>query len=190
MVKNEIDEDIRLCTEIIFKIPADKRPRCLIFGKNNYVLSSEKVAKGTFSLYPQEDLIGKDLSDRGAVLEIFTMMEYIINELLVLFIEPQKITELKEVLIYVNYGQKIRYMKDWNILNSSERKLLEKVNRVRNDFAHTWNNSEMKHRDGEYGENISQFRKDLSRAIKTIIEKYKKYQPDVKEVIKKAQRFI
>lgn len=77
--------------------------------------------------------------ERGPVLDIFSKMEYIINQLLtvqILGFFSNKADDLEKVLTYVNLSTKIKILYSWDIVG--KKRLFERLTSLRNRFAHSW----------------------------------------------------
>jgi hypothetical protein len=94
-----------------------------------------------------EDYIVRVLPlDRGKILEWFSKLELVINELIqlqLLGFNSEHAEELDILLGRLNIWSKAGLLKKWNIIDNDLFDKLMKINQVRNKFAHVWDEKEV-----------------------------------------------
>ena len=130
--------------------------------------------------------------DRGEILELFSKLEFIVNELIQLKIlgaNSNKGKSLDEILEYIDFFSRVRLLKKWRIIDNALFQKVLDVKQVRNGFAHAWGKEEVRYK-GKKIENIfSEFKANMEDIWKNILEIYKEEQEkiDLKPLFEKLK---
>ena len=87
--------------------------------------------------------------ERGEILELFSKLEFIVNELIQLKIlgaNSDKGKNLDDILENVDLFSRIRLLNKWGIIDKSVNGKLMHVKQVRNGFAHAWGKEEVRYK--------------------------------------------
>ncbi|TKJ44966.1 hypothetical protein CEE35_05790 [Candidatus Aerophobetes bacterium Ae_b3b] len=120
--------------------------------------------------------------ERGAVLDIFAKLEFFVNELIQLKLlgpSHKKGQILDDILQYVDFFSRVRFLKEWDIIDNHLSNLLYQTKQVRNGFAHSWSEDEIKYKGKLIKNNFSDFKQDLEEAWRRLVEIYKKEQEKI-----------
>lgn len=153
-----------------------------IIGKKRWL----RVYEGTINYgYHKEEFGGIVPSrfDRGDIIDSFTKIEFIINEIIQAFIIKNDFSEkslhLDSLNNKIDLVQKIHILRDeWKIISDDTFQLLNKLKNVRNVLAHNWDFG-----NAVYGtnktlkSNFENFKKDLKEVWKRLIVVYENLQP-------------
>jgi hypothetical protein len=83
---------------------------------------------------------------RGQILDVFSRLELVINELIqlqILGFNAENAQELDKLLEKVNLSARARLLNQWDIIDNALFEKIIKVNDVRNKFAHVWDEKEV-----------------------------------------------
>jgi hypothetical protein len=114
--------------------------------------------------------------DRGKILDFFSKLEVIINELIQSKVFGLFSTEgytLDDILEFVDFSYRLRLLKKWEIFDNNLVDKISKVAKVRNQFAHRWSEGEV-----FYGEKVE----DGKKVKLTIVENFSQFKNDVEEI--------
>lgn len=183
-----MDTKIDKLHKVLTKLPISKKPRLLIITDAQILWCYGKhLEKHTF-IKPHGIITHLGL-ERGRILEIFSKIEFIINELIFAFIKPEKKGKyLDEILNYLDLFTKIKLLKQWSIIDNKLFGKLMAVKEVRNGMAHIWSSWDIKYRSMPIGQNFFQFRDDLLYVWKELIVRNQENQPNVDDLIKQFKR--
>jgi hypothetical protein len=137
--------------------------------------------------------------DRGSILDIFTKIEFLVNEIIIFKILGFKLADevydkslmLDDMLENIDLFNRVKMLKKWNLIDKNLNKLLTKIREVRNGFAHTWDINAIEYSKGKIKDNFSKFREDISSVCSQLLEIYKSLQDemDFETLIKKIKSF-
>lgn len=187
--ESEETKKIKKLWFLLTTIPDHRRPRVLVFGDKGYVLSEDGHAHASFSMYLNEEELrhfnfSNDTHSRGKILEIFSKIEFIMNEIITIHFSTQHPEQFKEILDSMSFARKIKMLSKWSYIGKDERKLIESLKGVRNDFAHTWSGSIYYNGHSlDRGDSFDEFKMDLEKFWSCLLIAYKKVQPDLDKVI-------
>jgi hypothetical protein len=112
--------------------------------------------------------LGRGRYIRGDILAFFSRLDGLVREIiqariLGLFLFSAKAEEFDQLLQKVDFNGSIRLLEDWGVIKGSLKNKIDKLNGIRNQLAHTWDE-----RDVYYDrkarirlrDNIVQFRED------------------------------
>jgi len=170
------------------KIDIPKTIRLFMITKNMYV----RVYHGQISwklLSEDFEFIKKMRCERGEILDIFSKMEFMINELIQLNLlgaNSKEADKLDEVLIQIDLFSRLKLLKKWKILNNKTVEKINQTKQVRNSFAHAWGVEDVKYKNKPIKENFEEFKKDMLEIWEDLERIYsieqKKY--DINEIFK------
>jgi len=144
--------------------------------------------------FEKEDLINgisqsldSNTFSRGTVLDIFTQLELILDEIIFLHLNIKRTEKAPfvDLLKELRLLQKIRLLHKWGTPNLIHNKL-EKLNEARNDYAHSIVPGEYKGMPiYPYQKNSSaeEFKKDLNEVWTYFVEELKPMQPSLDQII-------
>ena len=164
------------------KIPEDIR--LFMITKTMYV----RIYRGkvTWKLLTEElEFVKKMKCERGEILDLFSKMEFMINELIQLNLlgaNNQESAKLDDALAYVDFFSRLRLLKKWGILDNSTVEMLNQTKQVRNGFAHAWGVEEILYKEKPIEKNFQAFTLDMEKIWEALVEVYmveqKKYDID------------
>jgi hypothetical protein len=162
--------------------------KLLIITENEII----RVYKGMIEASSFDDklAIPKNLKcERGDILDIFSKLEFIINELInlkVLGPNSEKSIMFDNILESINFPTKLRLLKDWGIIDNRLIRLIEKTRRVRNALAHKWSIFEVRFNNRPLRDTFEDFRNDMTSIWEQIIDIYQNEQEkiDIESIIK------
>jgi hypothetical protein len=122
--------------------------------------------------------------DRGLILDVFSKIEFFLNELIILTVLSFKLEEgiydknimLGDILDNVDLFSKAKILNKWEIFNNELLNLFMQVKQVRNGFAHVWDKDEIIYRGKKIKDNFNKFKEDLSNVCFQLLEIYKSLQ--------------
>jgi len=166
--------------------------RLFLKTEKNYIRIIKKKITTSYSM---EDFVDvKYLKcKRGDILDVFSKMEFIINEIVQLKLLGPKLSGLNfektlmldDLLEYVDFFSRLRLINTWGIIDKKLLNLIMHTKQVRNGFAHAWDESEVFYKGEKIKKNFIEFKLDIENIWKQILEIYKKEQEkiDVNELI-------
>jgi len=126
--------------------------------------------------------IRKLKADRGQILNFFAKLEFLVNELIqakLLGLLSEKAYDFDELLQKINFMVKVDLLKRWHVIDGNLNKHINKIQRLRNQFAHSWSEHDIFYsgRDGKLlpiTRNIEVFKKDAEEVWVRLIDIYTK----------------
>ncbi len=121
--------------------------------------------------------------DRGDILDAFTKIEFIINEIIQSVILEKDLSEkgswLDSINTKIDLSQKIHILREeWNLISDDTFQMLNKLKNVRNVLAHSWDfGNAIYGKDKTLETNFRQFQQDLKEVWKRLIVVYENVQP-------------
>lgn len=162
----------------------NKEPRLLIITDKE-ILRRHNGKMGLLQFIKPHGAI-KDLClERGEILEIFSKIEFITNEIIINHINPQEVEKFEEVLNYMDFFIKVKLLNEWGVINNKLKEKIICVKDVRNGFAHVWSEEEVKYKNKGIEENFVNFKQDLLYIWESLIKLNQDNQPNVDNLIKK-----
>ena len=130
--------------------------------------------------------------DRGQILDLFSKLEFFINEFILLRIlgpNSPKGLLLDDILENVDFFSRIRILNKWNVIDNALLGLLLQTKQVRNGFAHAWDESEVMYKAKPIRKMFAQFKKDMEQIWKKLLEIYKIEQAkiDIESIIRQLK---
>ena len=172
------------------KIPKDIR--LFMITKNMYVRIYQ--GKVTWRLLSEEfEFVKKMKCERGEILDLFSKMEFMINELIQLNLlgaNEEGAEKLDDLLAQADFFSRLKLLRKWKSLNNKTVEMLNQAKQVRNGFAHAWGIEEVLYKEKPIEENFETFKKDMEEIWRALVEVYsveqKKY--DIDEIFEKIRR--
>jgi len=174
--------------KILTNLANGKKPRLLIITDEQILWCyGNHLEKHTF-IKPHGIITHLGL-ERGRILEIFSKIEFIINELNFAFIKPEreKSEYFDEILNCLDLFTKIKLLKQWSIIDKKLFGKLMAVKEVRNGMAHNWSSWDIKYRSVPIGQNFFQFRDDLLYVWKELVIRNQENQSNIDDLIKQLK---
>jgi hypothetical protein len=130
--------------------------------------------------------------NRGDILDIFSKLEFFINEFIQLNMlgsRSEKALMLDHILEHVDFFSRIKLLNKWNIIDKKMMSLFMETKQVRNGLAHKWHINEVKYKDKKFKKNFQTFKNDIEEIWKELIEIYKSEQDkiDVNSILKEIE---
>lgn len=133
---------------------------------------------------------------RGDILSMFSKLEFIINELLrlkILGFEYDKYEMFLQLISKIDLFVRIKYLRDWGVIDNAIFGLGHGLKEVRNAFAHEWEESNISYKkkmlmfDG-----FEEFRKDMLIFWKEIEDEYAKEQMniDIDSILDELKEYV
>lgn len=128
-----------------------------------------------------------DFGIRGKILEIFSKIEFIVNELIKFDIlgVPDKNTDWKkrsefdEILNFMDLYDKVRILDKHDYFSHDIRNKLLTLKNVRNGFAHSWAFKEIHFKGLPIEHSFEEFKNELLEAWKILLDVYKEEQDKI-----------
>jgi hypothetical protein len=134
--------------------------------------------------------------DRGEIIEVFSKLEFLVNELIqlkLLGLNAENGRKLDDLLEEVSLDSRVGLLKQWGIINKELRSKIKKVTDVRNDLAHVYDISNVSYSKKVPGKKKSEtvsirqafddFKQDFEEVWKGLIEIYKDQQEEFGSVL-------
>lgn len=121
--------------------------------------------------------------ERGQLLNFFSKVEFLVNELIqarILGLFSERAYELDNLLEKVNFNAEIELLEKWGVINSGLEKRISKIKAVRNQLAHRWDEKEVFYDRDPTGnkltiiENVDKFKQDAEKVWTNLIDIYMK----------------
>jgi hypothetical protein len=132
--------------------------------------------KVTWRLLSEEfEFVRKLECGRGEILDLFSKMEFLVNELIQLQVlgpNSAKAEKLDDVLGHVDFFSRLRMLRRWGLLENKTVEMLNQAKQVRNGFAHAWGTEEVFYKEKPVEENFGEFKRDMEEAWKALIGVY------------------
>ena len=193
-IENEIDDFI---SEVLHKekphIPKDID--LFLVTEKNYIRICNGLFRGGKKYNDIVLLETKKLEpDRGKILAVFSKMEFLLSKLIHLYVIDYDATK-REIFDHLHerhlsFHRKIGLLHDWKkIDNNDDCKKLIELKKVRNGFAHAWDNKEVYYEGIPIENNFNKFKDDLKDIWLTLVNIYKEEQTkiDIEEIKKKMK---
>jgi len=154
-------------------IPTDRRPNVAILTNEEFLFCyKDNLSRMEFmrGYGPVEGLGFK----RGDIINFFTQIELIINQIILVHLKAQDGIVLKfgQLLDCVDLFSKIKLLKDWDIIDRGTKADLICLKEVRNGFAHNWELKKVKYRGDSITQNFETFKSDSQRIFTKMLELY------------------
>lgn len=129
-------------------------------------------------------------AERGKILEAFSRLEFIINEILKfeLLGVPTVDTDwskrkfFDEIMNYVDFSNKINWLRERMNLGEKQKQKLHNLRRLRNGYAHIWREDEIqyKNRPIKIKSCFEEFKDDFREVWKSVCDIYRTQQDKIK----------
>lgn len=122
--------------------------------------------------------LGRGRYVRGDILAFFSRLEGLVREIiqariLGLFLLSEKAEEFDQILQKVGFNGSIRLLVEWGIIKGSLKNKIDKLNGIRNQLAHSWDESDVyydRNTSIRLKDNIVQFREDAKEVWLELIK--------------------
>jgi hypothetical protein len=154
------------------KIPEDIR--LFMITEKMYV----RIYRGkvTWKLLSEEyEFVRKLNCERGEILDLFSKMEFMVNELVqlrMLGANSEEAEKLDDVLAYVDFFSRLKLLRKWGVLENKTVEMVNQTKQVRNGFAHAWGTEEVLYKEKPIEENFGVFKKDMEEIWKALVDVY------------------
>jgi len=160
---------------LLFKKRIPDYLRFLLFEKNNII----RVYKGfTYqsSSINEINSLGIKSFDRGDILEAFSKIEFLINEIIIVYIRGFNSMDevLDDLLENIDLFTKTKILNKWERIDNQTKEKILKCREVRNGFAHKWSVEEIRYKDNPLKIVFPNFQQDLINVWKALILAYQK----------------
>lgn len=172
--------------DIIKKIPKEERPRLLIIS-NEQILRCYKGALELHTFIKPHGIVTHIGLNRGQILEIFSKIEFIVNEIIAMHINAANNEHIDDLLTNLDLFTKIKLLNQWGIISDSFKEKMICIKEVRNGFAHYWSTGEVRYKNRPIEINFSIFKKDLIQTWVYLILKHKSTQPKINKLEERLQ---
>lgn len=154
------------------KIPGDIR--LFMITEKMYVRMYR--GKVTWRLLSEEfEFVRKLECERGEILDLFSKMEFMVNELIQLQVlgpNSREAGKLDDLLGHVDLFSRLRMLRKWGVLDNNTVEMLNQAKQVRNGFAHAWGNEEVLYKEKPIEENFVGFTRDMEEIWKALVDVY------------------
>jgi hypothetical protein len=131
-------------------------------------------------MYPFEFGWASNLgTDRGKILEAFSRLEFLVNELIQTMItagHESRAQLLDNLLEAVDFFSRLRFLYENDVITKDVYQLANETKQVRNGLAHRWSVKEINYKGKKLQSNIKQFEKDFITLSRHLIDAYDKQQ--------------
>jgi hypothetical protein len=140
----------------------------------------------------QEHAIIRGLKpQRGDILDIFSKIEFLVNELIqakILGLFSPDAPFLEDVLENVDLFSRIKLLQQWGIIDNKLCGMTMNLKQVRNGLAHKWKESEVNYKGKKITQSFVQFKHDLEEVWIGLVGAYmKEQQSKIDEIITKLK---
>ena len=154
------------------KIPEDIR----LFMITEKMYVRIYLGKVTWKLLLEEfEFVRKLRCERGEILDLFSKMEFMVNELIqlkMLGANSEEAEKLDDVLAYVDFFSRLRLLRKWGVLENKTVEMVNQTKQVRNGFAHAWGTEEVLYKEKPIEENFENFKKDMEEIWGSLVGIY------------------
>ncbi len=168
--------------------------RLFLISDKSYIRIYNKKMSACYYESTEYFHLGKHLRcDRGAILDIFSKLEFIINEFIrlkFLDVNSDDGYMLDDLLENVDLFTRVKLLNKWKIIDNRLKELIIQTKQVRNGFAHAWDKAEVYYKGKQIQTNLSQFRNDMHKILDKLIDIYMKEQEkiDVEAIIENIKK--
>lgn len=170
-------------------IPVDLR--LFLITKEKYI----RVYKGSMQWsesVSEHSIVNLTRCERGSILDLFSKLEFFINELVILRIVgfKNRTVMIDDVLEHINFFSKVRLLRDWEVISKSLQNRIRTINGVRNGYAHAWDDHCIKYKGKLIKQDFKNFKAEVLLAWEELVEVYTKEfeKVDIKEIIEKIEK--
>jgi hypothetical protein len=164
-----------------------KNIRLFLITDESYISIFGRKISTTYSLDADVFHVTYLRCDRGLILDIFSKIEFFLNEIIILTVLGFKMEDgvydknilLGDILDNVDLFSKVRMLNKWKILNNDLLNLFMQIRQVRNGFAHVWDKDEILYRGIKIKNNFNKFKEDVSKVCFQLLEIYKSLQDKI-----------
>ena len=157
------------------KVKIPKNLKLLLFSETHMV----RIYKNSIELSLQNkeyNLIRQMRFERGSILEVFSKLEFIVNELIQLRLIGYNLKQglmLFDLLKVINFRSKIMILKKWKVISGNLKNKMWKAYDVRNAFAHLWSKNEVMYKKDFLKNNFEDFKNDMEEIWDELLKAYK-----------------
>lgn len=170
------EEQLHEITRLLHEKKKTLRYRLHYISGNQFWHFDKTIKKYGYSA-GEFDFIRRMHLDRGEILEAFSKIEFLTNEIIrlkLLGYESDQLDFLDELLEKVDFSRKYNLLTEHEIIDKSLRDALARVKKVRDKFAHVWITNSIPYRDGKTLEQeFDSFKQDLEALWSATIDAYK-----------------
>lgn len=125
--------------------------------------------------------------DRGSILDIFSKIEFLVNEIIILKVLGFKLEGevydkslmLDDVLDNIDLSSRVKILNKWQLINNNLKELLMQTRKIRNGFAHVWDIDDIDYHKKKIKENFPKFKEDISNICSKLLDIYKSLQDKI-----------
>ncbi|MBD3397874.1 hypothetical protein GF412_01855 [Candidatus Micrarchaeota archaeon] len=113
--------------------------------------------------------------ERGEILDLFSKMEFLVNELIQLQLLGANSAEagkLDDLLGNVDFFSRLKMLRKWGALDNKTVEMVNQTRQVRNGFAHAWGTAEVRYKEKPIEENFGKFKQDMEEIWKALVDVY------------------
>lgn len=178
---------------LIRKISDKERPRLIIIERTQSLFSHPQHL--SFSEYMENEGLFTGLRpSRGDILKAFSAIEFIINEIIIAYVNPdeRRKVEFEDILNRIELTQKIRLLVKWDLITEILSDKIILIKEVRDGFAHKWIDEEIKYKGKQLNmrESFYAFKHDLVEIWSGLTEIYNVKYPDIDELIARYKELV
>ncbi len=182
------DELIRVSARVDWrKVPRDFRLLLVLDRTTIRIGDRRRFVEQTTDVY---GFVEGLKPERGEILEAFSRLEFIINEILKfeLLGVPTVDTDwskrkfFDEIMNYVDFSNKINWLRERMNLGKKQKQKLDNLRRLRNGYAHIWREDEIqyKNRPIKIKSCFKEFKDDFREVWKCVCDIYRIQQDKIK----------
>ena len=174
---------------LLAEIASEDRPNIAILTENEFLFSYKD--RLSFSEFMTDHGPASGLRPvRGDVMDFFAQLEFMVNQIFVahMMSSMKDVRKLEQLLDGIDFFQKIRFLKEWSLIENPMKEKLICLKEVRNGFAHNWEIKEVKYKGKPIIEQFNKFKKDAAVVFSALINIYNGSPVDVDRLIKNIQK--
>ncbi len=171
--------------DLLAKVPAEGRPNLAILTDTEFLFCYKDKLSHSHFVAAHGPVTGLR-PERGAVIEFFTQLELITNQILLANLAgtDSDVQKLEEVLDHVDLFSKVRLLYGWGLIDKHIRERLHRLRAARNSFAHNWDIEEIRYVGKPIKEVFEEFQADATTTFDALIRLYNGGDVDVEEFTK------
>lgn len=160
--------------EAFSRVKIPERIRLFMITDKMYV----RIYKGkaTWKLQEEEFGIVKKLGcERGEILDLFSKMEFLVNELIQLRVlgpNSENAEKMDDILSGLDLFGRVKLLKRWGMLDNKHAEMLNQARQARNGFAHAWGTEEVLYKEKPIEKTFPQFKKDMEEIWEALVAAY------------------
>ena len=174
---------------LLTKVSKEERPR-ILYITDNQLLRSYDGSLSFHEFIKPHGIITHLSPDRESILDIFSKIEFIVNEILLNAIEPKNKKRQDEMLDFLDLFTKIKLLSNWSLVDKRIKEKLFCLKEVRNGFAHNWSERDVEYKSQGIENNFEDFRRDLLEIWLILIGLSQSMISSVDELIRDVKKII